>query len=108
MPPFEQTSHRNYILRKFSPSLEESELKWHYDEQDRYVVPINENDWYFQLDDNLPRKFNSPVFIPKNTYHRVIKGSTVLECKIYKEGERELPTYAKAMGWASGFNGRAT
>ena len=30
------------------------------------------------------------------------------KCNLIKRLKSELPTHAKAMGWASGFNGRAT
>lgn len=70
------------IIRTFSNNISESELKWHWDDEDRSVKPINTNDWYFQFDNQLPIPFEKTIFIPKGEYHRIIKGTTDLIVEI--------------------------
>lgn len=82
--PFQQQEHEGYIIRKFSQNISEGELKWHFDGEDRTVVPLNENDWQFQFDNELPQAINKTIFIPEGIYHRVIKGTTDLIVKIIK------------------------
>jgi len=96
MKPYSEEENGNIVRRTFSSSVSESELTWHRDHEDRVVLPINENDWYLQMDNELPKRLdiNEEYFIPKNTYHRVIKGSTDLMVEviktIFEEDEYEL------------------
>lgn len=82
--PFQQEEHAGYIIRKFSSDINENELKWHFDGEDRTIIPMNENDWSFQFDNELPTFINKKIFIPEGRYHRVIKGNTDLILKIIK------------------------
>ncbi len=72
------------FLREFSESVESEELVWHRDRKDRVVTVIEGNDWKFQLDNQLPVqiKEGDVFYIPKNTYHRIHKGSSNLKVKI--------------------------
>jgi len=72
--------------RTFSKDVDSEELKWHRDEEDRVVVPLNQNDWQFQRDNCLPEPLNKEVEIKRGEWHRVIKGTTDLEVKIIKRG----------------------
>jgi hypothetical protein len=83
--PFEQIVKENYRIRTFSESVNEYELKWHQDEEDRLVVPIHNSDWMIQLDNELPIPIieGKKIFIPKYNYHRLIKGNGDLELKIF-------------------------
>ena len=96
MKPYTEEENGNIVRRTFSTDVSETELTWHRDREDRVVLPINENDWYLQMDNELPKKLdiNEEYFIPKNTYHRVIKGSTDLMVEVIKtvfeEDEYEL------------------
>jgi quercetin dioxygenase-like cupin family protein len=50
-------------------------------------VEILESDgWYFQIEDQLPTemKKGDVLNIPKESYHRIIKGSNDLIVKIYE------------------------
>jgi hypothetical protein len=85
--PFKEEIKNSWYYRKFSKNLLNEELKWHWDNEDRLVVPLNENDWLIQLDDELPQEFNKPIFIKKNRIHRVIKGTGDLELKLKKFNE---------------------
>lgn len=82
--PFKEKSEQNFRIRTFSKKVNESELKWHTDEEDRIVIPLNETDWKLQMDNELPVKLikGKKYFIPEGMYHRVIKGNGVLKVKI--------------------------
>ena len=79
--PFEEKGQ----IRTFSKDTDSHELKWHRDNEDRIVTPINNNDWLFQRDNELPEPIDKPISISKGEYHRVIKGSTDLEIKVEKK-----------------------
>jgi hypothetical protein len=74
----------NYIIREFSQDTDELDLIWHMDDEDRTIIAIEETDWMFQFDDELPISLNSPIFIPRHRVHRVIKGTKDLKIKIIK------------------------
>lgn len=81
--PFEVKMLGHIQERVFYPSAPTTELKWHQDNEDRLVELCEPTDWWFQMDNELPIPFPSKIFIPKNTFHRVIKGVTHLKVKIY-------------------------
>jgi len=70
--------------RVFSKDVDPEELKWHRDEEDRTVIPLNQNDWQFQRDNCLPEPISKEIEIKRGEWHRVIKGTTDLEVKIIK------------------------
>jgi hypothetical protein len=74
----------NYIIREFSQDIDELDLIWHMDDEDRTIIAIEETDWMFQFDDELPVSLNSPIFIPQHKIHRVIKGTNNLKIRIIK------------------------
>ena len=82
--PFTQTNKEGKIIRKFSPSVDDHELKWHQDEKDRIITVIESGGWEFQLDDDLPNKLqkDQKFRIPKFVWHRVIKGKEDLIVEI--------------------------
>ena len=84
MKPYKESKNGNIIRRTFSHDVSENELVWHRDREDRIVLPLNENDWMVQFDNQLPTKLmvGEEYFIPKNVYHRVIKGSGDLMVEI--------------------------
>ena len=85
MKPFtEQKISESVVIRTFLDSTPDSELEWHWDEEDRIVEPLNENDWLFQFDNELPVKIYKQIVIPAGVIHRVIKGKTNLIVKITK------------------------
>ena len=71
-------------IRIFSEDVQEFELVWHRDKEDRYVTPLHPTDWKFQLDNDIPRVIEKEIFIPKETYHRLIKGTGNLKVNILK------------------------
>lgn len=96
MQPYKENKIGSIINRVFDSNVNESELTWHRDREDRIVLPLNESDWYLQMDNELPvrLKTNEEYYIPKNTYHRVIKGKNNLKVQIiettFEDGEYEV------------------
>ena len=79
----EYISH-NKFKRVFSSDVPEEELVWHRDRDNRIVEVIEDSDWYFQMDNELPIPLKKGVKleIPKETFHRVIKGTGNLKILI--------------------------
>lgn len=71
-------------IRTFSKNVDEEELKWHRDEEDRIIVPLNDNDWMFQRDNSLPLPMDREIRINRGEWHRVIKGTTDLIVRIQR------------------------
>jgi hypothetical protein len=82
--PFKQKIQNGLRIRTFSESIEDKELKWHQDLEDRYVKPLHETDWKVQLDDELPVDLctEKEIFIPEGKWHRLIKGSGNLKLQV--------------------------
>lgn len=84
MKPYIESVTENISFRTFSADTNEMELIWHRDSEDRTVETLHDTDWQFQFDNELPISMNSPIFIPKETIHRVIKGTGELHIKVTK------------------------
>jgi hypothetical protein len=83
--PFVETKvSESVVIRTFPMNTDEMDLKWHWDEEDRLIEPLGENDWQFQFDNELPMMIYKQIFIPAGVIHRVIKGNTDLKIKIIK------------------------
>lgn len=80
--PYSQRRENNLVVRTFSQDIDEDELVWHRDKKDREIKVLEETDWMFQFDNELPQIIKDVIFIPKNTYHRVIKGTNNLNITI--------------------------
>jgi len=86
MKPFsEENINESVVIRTFSANTDDFELQWHWDREDRIVEPLNENDWKFQFDNELPQKIYKQIHIPAGAIHRVIAGTTDLIVKITKK-----------------------
>ena len=82
--PFDENIVDGYHIRKFSESVETSELVWHRDKEDRIVESVSYTDWMIQIDNQLPIPLTERTLIPKGVYHRVIKGSGDLIVRVKK------------------------
>lgn len=83
--PYSEKQENGYIIREFLENTPSFEFVWHRDKEDRYIEPIHDTDWKFQLDNDIPRTLQkNKLFIPKETYHRLIKGTGDLTLRIYK------------------------
>jgi hypothetical protein len=79
--PFEQEIVGDKRLRTFSPDVDDEELKWHRDRENRIVEILEGDNWFLQMDDELPKKLivGEKYYIPEGIYHRVIKGDSILK-----------------------------
>jgi len=84
MQPYTENKKDNIILREFSADVDSDELVWHKDKKDRKVRIIEGTDWLLQFDDEMPITLleGEEYFIPKNIFHRVIKGENLLKLEI--------------------------
>jgi quercetin dioxygenase-like cupin family protein len=82
--PFEQQIKNGNLHRTFSPDVDSQELVWHQDLKDRAVTIVKSGGWQFQRENELPIKLMNEqvLFIPKNSWHRVIKGTSELIVEI--------------------------
>jgi hypothetical protein len=84
LPFIEKSMGNSQYIREFSSDVATHELEWHIDREDRTITVIENIDWQVQLDNNLPQLLKETIFIPKETYHRVIKGTGNLKVRITK------------------------
>lgn len=84
--PYKETIIKNNkVIREFSSNVDSDELEWHKDAEDRIVEVIeNKGNWFIQIDNKLPQKLEGKIFIPKETYHRAVKGNGDLIINITK------------------------
>jgi hypothetical protein len=83
-PYNEKINERNEKLRTFTSNVNDEELKWHRDREDRLVEVIEGDNWFIQFDNELPKPLipGKQYIIPEGVYHRVIKGNSILKIKI--------------------------
>ena len=106
--PFTEKQTGDYVVRIFDGSLENEELKWHFDDENRIVEPIECDGWKLQIDESLPTemKVGEKYFIPVDVYHRTIKGNGDLKIKVYKlDNEKgEYPVFSRTYRNGSDFS----
>ena len=86
--PFtEQQLDTKLFLREFPADVDEMELIWHEDKEDRIVSVVEGNGWKFQFDEELPIEMEDgiDITIPKGVIHRVIQGKGPLKIKVFKD-----------------------
>ena len=73
-------------LRVFKPEVEDEELVWHRDEENRKVLVMESGGWKLQMDNEEPVTLvkDRTYDIPKMVYHRIIKGEYELVLRIKK------------------------
>ena len=75
VPYKEEKISDNIYQRTFKFNIDTDEVIWHKDREDRIVEVIkNDGNWLFQMDNDLPQPLQGKIFIPKEKYHRTIKG----------------------------------
>jgi quercetin dioxygenase-like cupin family protein len=84
MKPYTEIKKGNTILRTFSPKVMGEELVWHRDKKDRVVEVVDGQGWFFQMDNQIPQEMKKgDIFeIKKETFHRIMRGTTPLKIKI--------------------------
>lgn len=85
--PYNDIHFKNYFLREFDSSIDESELIWHRDKRDRTLRVKGGTGWLLQFDNELPIELvEGEIYtIKKETYHRLIKGDDNLLIEIYEK-----------------------
>jgi hypothetical protein len=82
--PYTETYSDGWYERVFKADVESDELKWHRDQEDRYIEPVGFTDWMIQVENELPIKIQGTLFIGKYLWHRAIKGTGDLKIRIKK------------------------
>jgi hypothetical protein len=87
--PYQEIKFNKIYERTFSCNLSQDDLKWHQDEEDRFIWLIEGDNWHLQLDNCVPQKIEKgkKYFIPKMHWHRLIKGNSDLKIKLKKMEE---------------------
>jgi hypothetical protein len=76
--PFEESRMQDgRFLRRFSENVDDDELVWHRDREERVVEVVQSEGWFYQADNELPVLMESGtvISIPARTWHRIIRGN---------------------------------
>jgi len=78
----------NNFIRVFDDNVDPIELLWHRDKEDRTVEVLHDTDWQYQEDNKLPIELKEgiSIFIPRYSWHRLIKGTNKLKLRIVENG----------------------
>ena len=85
--PFTEEQIDDYIfIRTFSADVDEMDLIWHADKENRVVTVLEGNGWKFQFDEELPIEMTNglDISIFEGRLHRIIKGNGPLKIKLQK------------------------
>ena len=85
--PFEEEQIDQYnFIRTFPADVDEMDLIWHADKENRIITVLEGNGWKFQFDEELPIEMaeGKRISILKGVVHRVIKGNGPLVIKLQK------------------------
>ena len=85
--PFEEEQIDQYnFIRTFPADVDEMDLIWHADKENRIITVLEGNGWKFQFDEELPVEMTEgkSISILKGVIHRVIKGNGPLVIKLQK------------------------
>ena len=86
MNPYQEIQQGEITVRTFKKDVQDDELVWHRDKEDREVRVVKGNGWRFQREDCLPilLREGDVIQIKKEEWHRIIKGNTDLIVEIKK------------------------
>jgi len=85
--PFEEEKIKdNIFIRTFFTDVDEMDLIWHTDKENRFIKVLEGNGWQFQYDEELPFEMTDGLGFPvmKGQIHRVIKGLGPLKIELHK------------------------
>ena len=85
--PFEEEKIDEYnFIRTFPADVDEMDLIWHADKENRIITVLEGNGWKFQFDEELPIEMTKGLSISifEGRLHRVIKGNVPLKIKLQK------------------------
>ena len=85
--PYEDILEKGYKLRTFSENVDEEELVWHRDKNDREIKILEGVGWQLQMDNELPVEVVKGELYNINAmeYHRIIKGDDSLQIQIWEK-----------------------
>ena len=86
--PYTEEKKDGYLIREFSQDTPSFEFVWHRDKEDRDITLKEGEEWYIQMDNELPVLMsNDNVYkIPSYTWHRIInkdRTKLIIEVKKY-------------------------
>ena len=85
--PFEEEQIDQFnFIRTFPADVDEMDLIWHADKENRVVTVLEGNGWKFQFDEELPIEMTNglDISIFEGRIHRIIKGEGPLKIKLQK------------------------
>ena len=85
--PFKEEKIDQYnFIRTFPADVDEMDLIWHADRENRVIKVLEGNGWKFQFDEELPIEMTEGLSISifKGRIHRVIKGHGQLKIELHK------------------------
>ena len=85
--PFEEKQIDQFnFIRTFSAGVDEMDLIWHADKENRIITVLEGNGWKFQFDEELPIEMTEglSISILKGRLHRIIKGKGPLKINLQK------------------------
>ena len=85
--PFEEEQIDQYnFIRTFPADVDEMDLIWHADKENRIITVLEGNGWKFQFDEELPIEMTEglSISILKGRLHRIIKGKGPLKINLQK------------------------
>jgi len=76
MHPYNDTklTHKLFF-REFSKKVDQGDLVWHKDKNNRNIRVVDGSGWYIQFENHIPRKLRvgESINIKAKTYHRILK-----------------------------------
>ena len=86
MNPYQEIQQGEITVRIFKKDVQDDELVWHRDREDREVRVVKGRGWQFQREDCLPilLREGDTIQIKKEEWHRIIKGNSDLIVEIIK------------------------
>ena len=81
---FDNSDVKKTFKRVFKEDVEQEQLIWHKDKNDRKIKVIWGTGWKLQMDNELPfdLEVGQNYFIEKETFHRLLKGNSELKLEI--------------------------
>jgi len=82
--PYSEFRRDGVIVREFKKDIPVGDLIWHRDKHNRKLTVISGKGWQFQFDNALPQDLHEGeiILIPRETYHRLLRGYTDLIIEI--------------------------
>jgi len=85
MRPYKDVLTEDSLIREFDENIDPIELMWHRDQEDRIIESVEDTDWKFQIDNQIPVEIKGEIFIPRGVWHRIIKGTGSVKIKIIEK-----------------------